>query len=175
MELVRLDEIIEFSLGKNVTRIKEQDTEIFTPEDFERDLSSGDNECNTYGCIINLIKSKAAPISVHTESKVITQNFLKCLLDESKILPWYFCYQFNEGKELEQQIAMFHQGTTLSVKKLNVKTIYSNFIQLNFFFYRTMIPERFIWLVFSQLVLALHECHYGSKADGTQRPAILHR
>lgn len=123
MELVRLDEIIEFSLGKNVTRIKEQDTEIFTPEDFERDLSSGDNECNTYGCIINLIKSKAAPISVHTESKVITQNFLKCLLDESKILPWYFCYQFNEGKELEQQIAMFHQGTTLSVKKLNVKTI----------------------------------------------------
>lgn len=123
MELVRLDEIMEFSLGKNVTRIKEQDTEIFTPEDFERDLSSGDNECNTYGCIINLIKSKAAPISVHTESKVITQNFLKCLLDESKILPWYFCYQFNEGKELEQQIAMFHQGTTLSVKKLNVKTI----------------------------------------------------
>lgn len=123
MELIRLDEIIEFSLGKNVTRIKEQDTEIFTPEDFERDLSSGDNECNTYGCIINLIKSKAAPISVHTESKVITQNFLKCLLDESKILPWYFCYQFNEGKELEQQIAMFHQGTTLSVKKLNVKTI----------------------------------------------------
>lgn len=123
MGLVRLDEIMEFSLGKNVTRIKEQDTEIFTPEDFERDLSSGDNECNTYGCIINLIKSKAAPISVHTESKVITQNFLKCLLDESKILPWYFCYQFNEGKELEQQIAMFHQGTTLSVKKLNVKTV----------------------------------------------------
>lgn len=123
MELVRLDEIIEFSLGKNVTRIKEPNTEKYTPEDFERDLSSGDNECNTYGCIINLIKSKAAPISVHTESKVITQNFLKCLLDESKILPWYFCYQFNESKELEQQIAMFHQGTTLSVKKLNVKTI----------------------------------------------------
>jgi len=38
-----------------------------------------------------------------------------------------------------------------------------------------MIPERFIWLVFSQLVLALHECHYGTKADGFQRPAILHR
>ena len=36
---------------------------------------------------------------------------------------WYFCYQFNEGKDFEQQIAMFHQGTTLSVKKLNVKTI----------------------------------------------------
>lgn len=40
---------------------------------------------------------------------------------------------------------------------------------------KTFIPERFIWLVFSQLVLALHECHYGTKADGSQRPAILHR
>ncbi|ORX59336.1 kinase-like protein [Piromyces finnis] len=40
---------------------------------------------------------------------------------------------------------------------------------------KTMIPERFIWLVFSQLILALHECHYGSKGDNSQRPAILHR
>ncbi|SCX09543.1 hypothetical protein SAMN02910339_01357 [Lachnospiraceae bacterium YSD2013] len=123
MDIVRLDEIIEFSLGKNTTRIKEQSKDIYTPEDFERDLACGDNDCNTYGCIINLIKSKAAPISSMTESKVITQNFLKCILDETKILPWFFCYQFNEGKELEQQIAMFHQGTTLSVKKLTVKTI----------------------------------------------------
>ncbi len=123
MVSVRLDEIIEFSLGKNTTRIKAQDVEIYTPEDFEKDLSSGVNDSNTNGCIINLIKSKAAPVSVETEAKIITQNFLKCSLDESKILPWYFCYQFNDGKELGQQISMFHQGTTLSVKKLNVKTI----------------------------------------------------
>ncbi len=123
MNLIKLEEIIEFSIGKNTTRIKEQGFSIYTPEDFEQDLLSGVNESNTSGCIINLMKSKAAPISYSTESKIITQNFLKCLLDESKILPWYFCYQFNEGKELEQQIAMFHQGTTLSVKKLNVKTI----------------------------------------------------
>ena len=123
MAFFRLDEIIEFSLGKNTTRIKEQGLEIYKPEDFEKDLLSGVNDNNINGCIINLIKSKAAPISNETEAKIITQNFLKCALDESKILPWYFCYQFNEGKELEQQIAMYHQGTTLSVKKLNVKTI----------------------------------------------------
>ncbi|MBE5970648.1 MAG: hypothetical protein E7242_10495 [Lachnospiraceae bacterium] len=123
MVLVKLNEIIEFSLGKNTTRIKEQDMDIYTPEDFEQDLSSGANDSNTSGCIINLIKSKAAPISGKTESKLITQNFLKCALDETKILPWYFCYQFNEGKDLEQQISMYHQGTTLSVKKLNVKII----------------------------------------------------
>ncbi|KAL6631210.1 kinase-like protein [Neocallimastix californiae] len=40
---------------------------------------------------------------------------------------------------------------------------------------KIFIPERFIWLVFTQLVLALHECHYGTKTDGSPRPAILHR
>jgi NIMA (never in mitosis gene a)-related kinase len=40
---------------------------------------------------------------------------------------------------------------------------------------RILIPERFIWFIFTQLILALHECHYGTKADGSPRPAILHR
>ncbi|SES05941.1 restriction endonuclease subunit S [Lachnobacterium bovis] len=123
MEEVSLIEVMEFSLGKNVTRLKEQNEDIYTPEDFECDLTNRIITGETYGCIINLIKSKAAPITVNTEKKVITQNFLKCKLDETKILPWYFCYKFNESKDLEQQIAMYHQGTTLSVRKLNVKTI----------------------------------------------------
>ena len=55
--------------------------------------------------------------------KCITSNFLKCEFDGRILDKWYFCYQFNEGKDFEQQIAMFHQGTTLSVKKLNVKII----------------------------------------------------
>ena len=57
------------------------------------------------------------------EDKCITSNFLKCEFDGQILDKWYFCYQFNEGKDFEQQIAMFHQGTTLSVKKLNVKTV----------------------------------------------------
>ena len=32
-------------------------------------------------------------------------------------------FRSNEGKAFEQQIEMYHQGTTLSVKKLNIKTI----------------------------------------------------
>ena len=55
--------------------------------------------------------------------KCITSNFVKCEFDGRILDKWYFCYQFNEGKDFEQQIAMFHQGTTLSVKKLNVKII----------------------------------------------------
>ncbi len=55
--------------------------------------------------------------------KCITSNFIRCDFDTKKIYSWYFCYQFNEGKDFEKQIEMYHQGTTLSVKKLNIKTI----------------------------------------------------
>lgn len=123
MTRVRMNEIIEFNLGKNTTRLKGSDIDIYTQEDFEQDLLCDVNERETNGCIINLIKSKAAPMTEKNKSKIITQNFLICTLDKTRILPWYFCYQFNEGRDLEQQISMYHQGTTLSVKKLNVKII----------------------------------------------------
>ena len=69
------------------------------------------------------MKTKAAPVSTENEDKCLTSNFLRCEFDSKILDKWYFCFQFNEGKDFEQQIAMFHQGTTLSVKKLNVKTI----------------------------------------------------
>ncbi len=123
MKARTLNEIVQFTLGKNPTRIREQTDELYTPEDFEKDLHSINTFKGGIGCIINLIKSKCSPISAQTEMKCITSNFLRCDFDTGKIYPWYFCYQFNEGKDFEQQIEMYHQGTTLSVKKLNIKTI----------------------------------------------------
>ena len=123
MESILLNEIIQFTLGKNPTRIREQADELYTPEDFENDLHCIHSTKEGMGCIINLIKSKCSPISEQTGAKCITSNFLRCDFDTGKIYPWYFCYQFNEGKDFEQQIEMYHQGTTLSVKKLNIKTI----------------------------------------------------
>lgn len=123
MESIPLNEIIEFTLGKNPTRIREQTNEIYNSEDFEKDLHCINSTKEGMGCIINLIKSKCSPISEQTEAKCITSNFLRCDFDTGKIYPWYFCYQFNEGKGFEQQIEMYHQGTTLSVRKLNIKTI----------------------------------------------------
>ena len=123
MESIPLNEIIQFTLGKNPTRIREQTDELYTPEDFENDLHCIHSAKEGVGCIINLIKSKCSPISEQTEAKCITSNFLRCDFDIGKIYAWYFCYQFNEGKSFEQQIEMYHQGTTLSVKKLNIKTI----------------------------------------------------
>lgn len=123
MERKELCDVIDFTLGKNPTRIKEQELCLYSPEDFESDLYCISEHDNSSECIINLIKSKAAPISLDNKSKCITSNFLKCEFDRQILDKWYFCYQFNEGKDFEQQIAMFHQGTTLSVKKLNVKII----------------------------------------------------
>ena len=123
MESTPLKEIIRFTLGKNSTRIRKPADELYTPEDFENDLHCIHSAKEGMGCIINLIKSKCSPISEQTETKCITSNFLRCDFDTGRIYPWYFCYQFNEGKDFEQQIEMYHQGTTLSVRKLNIKTI----------------------------------------------------
>lgn len=120
---VSLNELIEFTLGKNPTRLKERDSNIYTPENFDNDLFGINMSGEMSECIINLIKSKAAPVSAESSSKCLTSNFLRCEFDKSVLDKWYFCYQFNEGKDFDQQIAMVHQGTTLSVKKLNVKTI----------------------------------------------------
>lgn len=122
MDIKCLEEIIEFTLGKNPTRIKD-DLDIYSPENFDSDLYCVNKHDEKSECVINLIKSKAAPVSIDNAEKCITSNFLRCNFDENILDKWYFCYQFNEGKDFEQQIAMFHQGTTLSVKKLNVKTI----------------------------------------------------
>lgn len=123
MVLRNLGDIMIFSLGKNPTRIKEQDVSLYLPENFEDDLYCLNKQNDKSECIINLIKSKAAPISTNNGNKCLTSNFLKCEFDGKILDKWYFCYQFNEGKDLEQQITMYHQGTTLSVKKLNVKII----------------------------------------------------
>lgn len=123
MEIKKLRDIVKFSLGKNPTRIKEQESCLYLPEDFEEDLFGLNEHDKSSECIINLIKSKASPISKNNRDKCITSNFLQCEFDEKVLDKWFFCYQFNEGKEIEQQIAMYHQGSTISVKKLNVKII----------------------------------------------------
>lgn len=123
MKEKKLEDIMLFSLGKNTSRLNTDDIVVYTQEDFEKDLQDTKNLSTDTECIINLIKSKAAPLSEANSKKCITANFLKCSFDTQILDPWFFCYQFNESKHLLQQINMFHQGTTLSVKKLTVKNI----------------------------------------------------
>lgn len=120
---MELNRFIDFTLGKNPSRLKERATKIYTPDDLEDDLFCINEHDDSPKCIINLIKPKAAPISIANKDKQLTSNFLLCEFDGEVLDKWFFCYQFNEGKELGQQISMYNQGITTSVKKLNVKTI----------------------------------------------------
>ncbi|WP_026835285.1 hypothetical protein [Eubacterium xylanophilum] len=123
MRKTRLDKLIQFTLGKNPTRITVDNQDIYSPEDFESDLHCRNTEFEENSCVINLMKSKASPLSSVNTSKCLTSNFLKCEFDGKVIDPWYLCFKFNEDKGIEQQISKYHQGSTLSVKKLNVKII----------------------------------------------------
>lgn len=123
MKHQKLEQLIQFALGKNVTRLKDSGSIIYTPEDFEKDLHSINQSGKASECIISMIKSKAAPVSKETADLCITSNFLKCSFDPNILDPWYFCYQFNHGHEIEEQIARYHQGITLCVKKLTIQSI----------------------------------------------------
>lgn len=123
MNKVMLGDVITFTLGKNSTRIKEHESKIYSLEDFEGDLQAAEEISNNYGCTINVIKSKASPLSEKTVDKVLNSSYVKCDFDPEVLDPWYLCYQINEGTEIEQQINMFNQGTWTSVKKINVGMI----------------------------------------------------
>ncbi len=123
MRYQKLEEIIKFALGKNATRLKDSESTVYTPEDFEKDLHSENQSKEASGCIISMIKSKAAPLSRETANLCITSNFLKCSFDTDILDPWYFCYQFNRGRKISEQIAKYHQGNTLNVKKLTIQII----------------------------------------------------
>lgn len=130
MKHICLNEIVTFTAGKNSSRMNVPANEIYTQEDFVSDLHCVENTNKNADCIINLIRTKASMLSDETKKKCITSNFILCSFDTNVLDPWYFCYQINEGKDVEQQIAMFHQGNTLSVKKLNIKSIGDLKIQL---------------------------------------------
>lgn len=148
MKQKSLEDIMNFTIGKNVTRLKNQGDDIYTPDDFEKDLHSinKDNEKNM--CVINLISTKASPLSKKTVKKCFTSNFMLCKFDTSLLDPWYFCYQFNEGKSFAQQISMYYQGNTLSVKKLNMKSIRELKIKLV-----DIEKQRFIGNIYKQSII----------------------
>ena len=102
MNKVMLGDVITFTLGKNSTRIKEHESKIYSLEDFEGDLQAAEEISNNYGCTINVIKSKASPLSERTVDKVLNSSYVKCDFDPEVLDPWYLCYQINEGAEIEQ-------------------------------------------------------------------------
>ncbi|SFH76329.1 Type I restriction modification DNA specificity domain-containing protein [Pseudobutyrivibrio sp. OR37] len=124
MSVYKLRDVIQFSVGKNASRIKDKDADLYTQEDFDNDLRRRNNQ-DTTKCIINLMKSKATMMTEMTSEKFVTSNFIECVIDEDKLYPWYFVYKFNEDKKFCQQFAAAEQGygAGASLKRLNVKLL----------------------------------------------------
>ncbi len=130
MQTIRLDSLLSFSVGDNPSRVKEAEPNFYAQDDFFNDLHGVNMPASKHECIINLIRTAAAPLSAVTADKKITSNYLRCDMPEDELDPWYFCYQFNEGRFIKQQISMFSQGTNISVRRLNLQMIREMMIHL---------------------------------------------
>jgi hypothetical protein len=123
MNKKKLGDIAEFTSGKNPTRLKSDEILIYSKDDFEKDLICSNEIKDFSRCIIDLTSSMASPISVQSEKKYITSNYIKLEFDPNILDVWYLCYSFNEGKDLPRQIVKYNQGTTQFVQKLNAHII----------------------------------------------------
>ena len=103
MKILQLNDVIKFTIGKNPTRIKEQEANVYSLEDFENDLYGITAEGDKSECIINLIKSKVAPVSLDNQNKCITSNFLKCEFNQQILDKWYFVISFMREKNLSSR------------------------------------------------------------------------
>lgn len=132
---IRLGEIVQFSLGKNLSRMDIDSDNVYSIEDFNNDLygkttensmSMNKNMAGTLSvgdCIVSLTKSQAVIVSEYSCGKYISTNFLKCSFDKKEISPWFLCYLINEDAEVSKQIKMNKQASNGFVTKLNSSTI----------------------------------------------------
>lgn len=115
----KLSEIAELSLGTNPSRVK--DVPLYTQEDLELSLIHC-REPN--GFIISLFTNKASPKGDEKTGKVLTSNFVECNVDTNVLDPFYFCYLFNEDKDIKEQISKMHlMSTVASVKRIPVQAL----------------------------------------------------
>lgn len=115
----KISEIAELSLGANPSRVK--DVPIYTQDDLEYWLIHC-REPN--GFIISLFANKAAPKGNEKTGKVLTSNFVECNVDTNVLDPMYFCYLFNEDKDVKEQISKMHlMSTVASVKRIPVQEL----------------------------------------------------
>ena len=121
-----LGQKINFCVGRNVTRQKISDN-VYSLDDFFNDLygKNGYADSQNAKCVVSLTKNKAAVLSPQTAEKSLSSIFLLCEMDTDEIEPWYFCYIFNEDKDLIAQMKKLQQGAIGCMAKLNVSLISS--------------------------------------------------
>jgi len=135
--MIKLNELMSFTAGQNTARIQKscKDDMLYTAEDLDSDLAGSGGNSNIKSdvdkdyivksddCIICTTRSQAGITTKATAGKYLNINYVKCRFDRDVLDPWYFCYIFNESPFIRRQIAMFQQGTSVSILKLTIKII----------------------------------------------------
>jgi hypothetical protein len=117
--LVKLTECLAIVAGPNSSRIKDKvDSSLLYSSSFiEEDLSLADGKAPVFGresnsplvvsgdlvIFMNRGAPKATIISSKHAGKMITSNFVKCIVDEGKLDRWFLAYWINESAEVKRQ------------------------------------------------------------------------
>lgn len=118
---------------------------------------------------VNILKDLKHPNIVEFLERVIDRE--NCFI--------YILMEYCEGGDLASVIQRHKENRYQSVIYFfQVETLCSIFLN-DLLYCRVQIPEEFVWELMTQLIMALHECHYGVIVDPetkktTPRP-ILHR
>lgn len=129
---MRLDEMIEVRIGKNLSRWSEKFESSFDAYSYENLISDLDGQFldslemtqprkvnnDSYSCdygdvVFSFVSSKASIVSRKNHGKVINQNFAKLIFDSKQIDRHYICYVLNESPSIKRQMAIGMQGSTL--------------------------------------------------------------
>lgn len=131
---MKLGELLEINVGKNISRISPADTNsswIYTHEDLIHDLHAPDilakkksssTDPEDLSCkyslqagdiLYSFISSTAGVVSQINKGKEMNQNFAKLTVNSHSVDKHYLCYILNESHSVKKQMAIFMQGSVL--------------------------------------------------------------
>lgn len=126
---MKILEIAEINVGRNVTRIVKEDLKkstFYTFDDLNYDLThvtdeysqqdrkSRSTHVTTSGDIIfSFVGTKAAVVTEENSGKLLNQNFAKIVVDATCMDPYYFCYVVNESIGVQRQKYSVMQGSII--------------------------------------------------------------
>lgn len=129
---MRLEDIIEVKIGKNLSRWSEKLNSSLDAYSFENLINDLDGQfldslkvghptkknSDSYSCsygdvVFSFVSSKASIVSHENEGKVINQNFAKLIFDYKQIDKQYLCYVLNESPAIKRQMAVGMQGSAM--------------------------------------------------------------
>lgn len=132
---MKLKNISKIKVGLNSREMLKHNRNKYTAENLEEDLLAGykkedkqdsSDDAITQGgdLVFNLMTKKAAVVSLKNSQKILSQIYLKIVIDYKIIDPWFLCFILNESSDVKHQFHKIMEGTVLKrITKNNLETI----------------------------------------------------